>query len=42
MPPVATKSIKAINSVKIKVKVTRSLTLVSFEGASLVEYAYQI
>ena len=29
----------AIFSFKVKVKVTRSLTLVSFERASLVEYA---
>ena len=33
---------KAIFSAKVKVKVTRSLTLVSFERASLVEYACQI
>ena len=33
---------KAIFSFKVKVKVTRSLTLVSFERASLVEYAIQI
>ena len=33
---------KAIFSYKIKVKVTRSLTLVSFERASLEEYACQI
>ena len=32
---------KAIFSFKVKVKVTRSLTLVSFERASLVEYACQ-
>ena len=42
MPPVATKSKKAIFSAKVKVKVTSSLTLVSFERASLVEYACQI
>ena len=42
MPPAATKSKKAIFSTKVKVKVTRSLTLVSFERASLVEYACQI
>ena len=42
MPPAATKSKKAIFSAKVKVKVTRSLTLVSFERASLVEYACQI
>ena len=29
-------------SIKVTVKVTRSLTLVSFERVSLVEYAYQI
>ena len=33
---------KAIFSFKVKVKVTRSLTLVSFERAPLVEYACQI
>ena len=33
---------KAIFSFKVKVKVTRSLTLVSIERASLVEYACQI
>ena len=33
---------KAIFSFKVKVKVTRSLTLVSFGRASLVEYACQI
>ena len=32
---------KAMFSFKVKVKVTRSLTLVSFERASLVEYACQ-
>ena len=42
MPPAATKSKKAIFRAKVKVKVTRSLTLVSFERASLVEYACQI
>ena len=42
MLPQATKSNKAIFSVKVTVKVTRSLTLVSFEKASLVEYACQI
>ena len=42
MPPAATKSEKAIFRAKVKVKVTTSLTLVSFERASLVEYAYQI
>ena len=35
MPPAATKFEKAIFSYKVKVKVTRSLTLVSFERASL-------
>ena len=33
---------KTIFSFKVEVKVTRLLTLVSFERASLVEYAYQI
>ena len=33
---------KAIFRIKVKVKVTRSFTLVSFERASLVEYACQI
>ena len=33
---------KAIFSFKIKVKVTRSLTFISFERVSLVEYACQI
>ena len=42
MPPAATKSKKAIFSAKVKVKVTKSLTLISFERASLVEYACQI
>ena len=42
MPPAATKSKKAIFSFKVKVKVKRSLTLVSFERASLVEYACQL
>ena len=36
MPPAATKENKAIFKAKVKVKVTRSLTLVSFERASLV------
>ena len=40
IPPAATKSEKAIFRAKVKVKVTTSLTLVSFERASLVEYAY--
>ena len=38
MPPAATKSKLAIFSIKVTVKVTRSLTLVSFERVSLVEY----
>ena len=42
MPPVATKSRKAIFSTKVKVRVTRSLTSMSFERALLVEYACQI
>ena len=42
MPLDATDSEQAIFSQEIKVKVTRSLTLVSFERESLVEYAYQI
>ena len=33
---------KAIFNFKVKVKVTRSITLVSFERASLMEYACQI
>ena len=33
---------KPIFSLKVKVKVTRSLTLVSFERVSLVEYACQV
>ena len=33
---------KAIFNFKVKVKVTRSLTLMSFERATLVEYACQI
>ena len=33
---------RAIFSLKFKVKVTRSLTLVSFERVSLVEYACKI
>ena len=36
------KSKKAIVSAKVKVKVKRSLTLVSFKRASLVEYVCQI
>ena len=42
MPPCSNKVQKAHFSFKIKVKVTRLLTLVSFERASLVEYACQI
>ena len=42
MPPAATKSQKSIFSVKVKVKVTRSLTLMSFERASLDKYACKI
>ena len=38
----ASKSGKTTFSMKAKVKVTRSLTLVSLEKASLVEYTYQI
>ena len=41
-PPPQKKVEKTIFSFKVKVKVTRSLTLVSFERASLVEYACQI
>ena len=33
---------KAIFIAKVRVKVTRSLTLESFERASLAEYAYQL
>ena len=42
MPPAATKSKTLFFSFKVKVKVTMSLTLVSFERASLVEYAFNI
>ena len=38
----ATKSKKLFFSFKVKVKVTRSFTLISFERVSLVEYACQI
>ena len=38
MPQTAKKVQKTILSIKITLKVTRSLTLVSFERASLVEY----
>ena len=40
--PGGNKSEEAIFSMKVKVKVTRSLTLVSFERTSLFEYACQI
>ena len=40
--PGGNKGKKAIFSFKVKVKATRSLTFVSFERASLVEYACQI
>ena len=40
--PAATESKQAIFSTQVKVKVTRSSTLVSFERALLVEYACQI
>ena len=40
--PVGNKVKKAIFSVKVKVKVRRSSNLLSFERASLVEYACQI
>ena len=40
--PSGNKVEKAIFRFKVKVKVTRSLTLVSFERALLVEYACQI
>ena len=39
MPSMATMSKKAIFRTKVKVEFTRSLTLLSFERASLVEYA---
>ena len=39
MTPILTKSDKAIFSFNVKVKATRSETLVSFDRASLVEYA---
>ena len=39
--PAATKSEKANFGTKVKVKVTRSLALVSLEKASLVKCAYQ-
>ena len=42
MPLVETKSEKAINRVKVIVKVTRLSTLMSFKKASLVGYSYQI
>ena len=40
--PSGNKVQKAIFSFKVKIKVTRSLTLVSFQRVSLVEYACQI
>ena len=42
MPPSATKSKLTIFIINIMVKVTRSLTLASFEKVSLVEYTCQI
>ena len=42
MPPGGNKVQKAIFSFKVKVKVTRSMTMVSIESASLVKYACQI
>ena len=42
MPKAATKTIHVIFSLKAKVKVTRSLTLLSFEKVSLVEYKCQM
>ena len=42
IPLAATKSKLAIFSIKVTVKVTRLLTLVSFGRVSLVEYACQI
>ena len=42
MPPAVTKSKKAIFRAKVKVKFIRSLTLVSCERVSLVEYSCQI
>ena len=42
MPLAATKSKIAIFRIKVMVKVTRSSTLVSFEGVLLVEYPCQI
>ena len=40
MPPAATESKLAIFSVKVMVKVTRILNLVSFERVWFVEYVY--
>ena len=40
--PISNKVQKSIVSFKVKVKVTRSLTLVSFERAPLMEYACKI
>ena len=42
MTPAATKSKLDIYSINVTVKVTRSLTLVSFARVSLDEYACQI
>ena len=42
MPPAAAKSKIGYFSIKATMKVTRSLSLVSFERVSLVEYACQI
>ena len=42
MTPAATESEKAVFSTKVKVKVTRSLTFMSFERTSLSEYICQI
>ena len=41
-PPAATKSELAIFSIKVTDKITRPLTLVSFERVSLIEYTCQI
>ena len=38
MPPAAAKSKLAIFSIKVTAKVIKSLTLVSFEGVSFVDY----
>ena len=39
MPPAASTKLAIFNSIKVMVKVTRSLTLESFERISLVVYA---